>query len=642
MKHILIGTAGHVDHGKTALVQALTGIDTDRLAEEKRRGITIEVGYAPLSLPGAEISIIDVPGHEKFIRHMISGAGGIDFAMLVVAANEGFMPQTAEHLDILQLLGIPAGAIVLTKADLAGPAALDALRRDLRQRTAGTFLEDAPILPVSVRTGEGLPALRQVLGQLAAVGREKDPRRPFRLPIDRVFSVKGFGTVVTGTMIEGTVRTGEHIQLFPSGAAARVRGIQVHGRDTGAARAGQRAALALSGVAQSDIHRGDTAAPPGSLAVSRMLDVHLHALERSRRAILHNTQVHLHLGATAYLAKVVLLDREQLLPGEEGYAQLRLSQPVSAKAGDHFILRFFSPLETIGGGIILDDAPLRHSRGDQRAIQALQIRESGTKLQQLAQQLTAAGAVLSAPKDLSQDISPADTAALLRVLVLKGDALEPLPGRFLSQETAETVWAACDRVLTAYHADHPLHGGMALAELRQKLRLPPLLADCLLEQFLREGRLRRTGDRFALAHFQVCFTRRQRAIRALLLDRCQSAGLDFPTRTQALAWVPLGDRESCAQVLESLLTTGELAVPAPGLLVHGQVLAQAWETACQWFDCHDALTLAQFRDLLHTSRDRALLLLEAFDRAGVTLREGDLRRRIVPPPGRPFSGTDLP
>ena len=365
MKHVIIGTAGHVDHGKTVLVKALTGTDTDRLAEEKRRGITIEPGFARLDWPdGTQAGIVDVPGHEKFIKNMLAGAGGIDLAMLVIAADEGVMPQTVEHLDILSLLGVQGGLVVLTKAELVDDDWLELVRGQALELTEGTFLEGAPILSVSAVTGQGIPELRDALYRLVQEAREKSALAPFRLPIDRVFSVDGFGTVVTGTLTEGAVQVGDAVELVPSGLQSRVRTLQVHGESVDAAYAGQRAALNLTNLQKSEIRRGDAAVRPGSARSSRMLDVRLRCLRNAKRTVLNGSQVHLYHGTSVHLAKAVLLERDELRPGESCLAQLRLTEPMAVKQGDRFVIRFYSPVETIGGGTVLDPRPLRHKRHD--------------------------------------------------------------------------------------------------------------------------------------------------------------------------------------------------------------------------------------------------------------------------------------
>ena len=389
MKHVIIGTAGHVDHGKTLLVKALTGIDTDRLTEEKKRGITIELGFAHLDFDdGTQAGIVDVPGHEKFIKNMLAGAGGIDLAMLVVAADEGFMPQTVEHLGILSLLGIRDGLVVITKCDMVDPEWVEMVKEDVKAQTEGTFLSGKPIYTVSACTGQGVAELKEKLGELVRAAGEKNLRIPFRLPIDRVFSVDGFGTVVTGTLIEGALAVGDMAEVLPTGFQARVRNLQVHGRDVESAYAGQRVAVNLAGTKKSDLARGDTIAKPGSVRRSLMLDVRLQNLKNSQRTILTGSQLHLYHGSSVRLCKVVLLDREALAPGESCCAQLRMTEELAAKCGDRFVVRFYSPLETIGGGVVLDDCPQRHKRGDGRVLESLAIRESGSGDQKLLQTVT--------------------------------------------------------------------------------------------------------------------------------------------------------------------------------------------------------------------------------------------------------------
>lgn len=406
MKHVIIGTAGHVDHGKTALIKALTGIETDRLAEEKKRGITIELGFAHIEWPdGTQAGIVDVPGHEKFIKNMLAGAGGIDLAMLVVAADEGFMPQTVEHLNILTLLGIKDGLIVITKKDMVDEEWLDMIKQDVKERAKGTFLEGKPIMCVSAYTGEGIAELKEELYKLVSKAGEKNMRAAFRLPIDRVFSVDGFGTVVTGTLIEGSMNEGDAAELVPGGAETRIRNLQVHGNTVKTAYAGQRVAVNLAGLKKTDVQRGDCVAKPNTVRVSRMLDVKLMNLKNSGRVITNDMQVHLYHGSAVMLAKVVLLERDALEPGESGYAQLRMTEPIAAKNGDRFVIRFYSPLETIGGGVILDDAPMKHKRNVPSVIEALKIKEGGSAADRVLQLIDEAGMALPTAAKLNAKLN---------------------------------------------------------------------------------------------------------------------------------------------------------------------------------------------------------------------------------------------
>ena len=631
MKHVIIGTAGHVDHGKTLLVKALTGIDTDRLVEEKKRGITIELGFAHLDFDdGTQAGIVDVPGHEKFIKNMLAGAGGIDLAMLVVAADEGFMPQTVEHLGILSLLGIRDGLVVITKADMVDPEWIEMVKDDVRAQVEGTFLEGKPVFTVSAYTGQGIPELRQALKELVHKASEKNLRTPFRLPIDRVFSVDGFGTVVTGTLIEGSVTEGDMAEILPTGVEARVRNLQVHGRDVDTAFAGQRVAVNLAGVRKADLTRGDTIAKPGSVKVSLMLDVRLQNLKNSQRTILNNSQVHFYHGSAVRLAKVVLLDRDALQPGESCYAQLRMTEEIAAKPGDRFVIRFFSPLETIGGGVVLDDCPRRHKRSDAHALEILAIKEGGSGDEKLMQTVAEYGHSLPALEKLASQLNR-DTEELkeeLDALCQGGKLLEPLPGRYLSGAVFDRLWDTCRGLLEQYHRQNPLHAGMKVAELRQKLfkATDQVIADAVLAAMAREGKIKAVSDRYALADFSVHLTKRQSGLREKLLQIYRKAGLEVPGLDEVYAQFPANEQADCKQVVESMVTGGELVLLTPQLCIHRQVYDDICQKTKAFMEEHPELTLAEFRDLLGTSRKYALAVLEYYDKNKILKKDGDIRR----------------
>ncbi|HIR20145.1 MAG TPA: selenocysteine-specific translation elongation factor [Candidatus Pelethomonas intestinigallinarum] len=631
MKHVIIGTAGHVDHGKTLLVKALTGIDTDRLVEEKKRGITIELGFAHLDFDdGTQAGIVDVPGHEKFIKNMLAGAGGIDLAMLVVAADEGFMPQTVEHLGILSLLGIQDGLVVITKCDMADPEWVEMVKEDVRTHVEGTFLEGKPVFTVSAYTGQGIPELRQALKELVQKAAEKNMRTPFRLPIDRVFSVDGFGTVVTGTLIEGSVSNGDMAEILPGGVQARVRNLQVHDRDVETAYAGQRVAINLAGVKKADLGRGDVIARPGSVRTSLMLDARLQNLKNSQRTILSGSQVHLYHGSAVRLCKVVLLDRDALQPGESCYAQLRLTEEIAAKRGDRFVIRFYSPLETIGGGVVLDDLPRRHKRGDQAVLEALAIRESGSGDDQLVQLVAEHGHSLPTLEKLAapQNLDREELGRSLEELTSAGKVLQPLPGRYLAASVFDAIWDSCRGLLEQYHRQNPLHAGMKVAELRQKLlkNTDQAVADAILAALAREGKIKAVADRYALADFAVHLTKRQSAIREKLLQTYRKAGLEVPGLDEVIASFPPAEQGDCRQVVESLVSGGGLVMLTPQLCLHSQVYAQVCDKTRDFMAEHQELTLAEFRDLLGTSRKYALAVLEYYDKNKILKKDGDVRR----------------
>jgi selenocysteine-specific elongation factor len=629
MKHVIIGTAGHVDHGKTLLIKALTGIDTDRLKEEKKRGITIELGFAHLDWPdGTQAGIVDVPGHEKFIKNMLSGAGGIDLAMLVIAADDGVMPQTVEHLDILTLLGIKDGLIVITKADTVDPEWVELMQEEIAGRVQGTFLEGKPIHVVSAYTGQGIPELKDALRELVRQAEEKSQRIPFRLPIDRVFSVEGFGTVVTGTLIEGAIHEGEAAQLVPSGAETRIRNLQVHGKNVDTAYAGQRVAINLAGLKKTDIRRGDAVAKPGSVRISRMLDVRLQNLKDSDRIIKNDSQVHLFHGSAELLAKVVLFGREELKPGESGYAQLRLTEPIASKNGDRFVIRFFSPMETIGGGVILDDQPRRHKRSDPNIQRILQLKESGSREDVTVQLLAEFGTKLPTAAQLVAKLQreEADIQDEMYRLCSRGLAMEALPGRYIAAAAVDKIWKDCLEILTLYHRQNPLHAGIPSAELRQKLckGMDRACADALIAILYQEGKLRRQGDRYALSDFRVTLTRRQRSIREKLMQIYSTSGIETPITEHILEGFPTNERAEAKQVLESLITSGDLILLTPQICLYHEDYRRILETAKAHFETNDSLTLAQLRDLLNTSRKYSQAIIEYFDKIHITKKDGDI------------------
>ena len=631
MNHVIIGTAGHVDHGKTLLIKALTGIDTDRLQEEKKRGITIELGFAHLDWPdGTQAGIVDVPGHEKFIKNMLAGAGGIDLAMLIVAADDGFMPQTLEHLDILTLLGIKDGCLVITKSDVVEPEWLEMMQEEIVDRLEGTFLEGKPVYAVSAYTGQGIPELREALHDMVQRAAVKNMRVPFRLPVDRVFSVDGFGTVVTGTLIEGSMHEGDLAELVPGGAATRIRNLQVHGKDVDTAYAGQRVAVNLAGLKKTDIKRGDAVAKPGSVHTSRMLDVRLQNLRGSKRVIQNDSQVHLYHTSQVQLAKVVLLDRDALNPGESCYAQLRMAEPISTKSGDRFVIRFYSPLETIGGGVILDDSPARHKRFQQPVLDALKTKESGSGGDRVIQVLAEFGTALPTAAQLAAKLrtEEEDIAGDLHDLCARGRALEPLEGRYVAASVMDKTWDTCREILNGYHKLNPLHAGMKEAEVRQKCfkALDQTTADALLGALRQEGKIRRVSDRYAVSEFEVKFTKRQTGIKQKLLQTYCQADLESPATDDVLAGFPQNEKTDAKQVLESLVTGGELVMLTPQICWHKDVYARVCDVVKAHFAEHETLTLAELRDTLNTSRKYTLAVLEYYDKNRITKKDGDFRR----------------
>lgn len=629
MHHIIIGTAGHVDHGKTLLVKALTGMDTDQLPQEKEQGITIQLGFAWLALPdGNRAGIIDVPGHERFVKNMLAGAGGIDLALLVVAADDGVMPQTREHLGILQLLGIRQGIIVLTKTDLVDQPWREAVTEEIQREVADSFLAGAPLVAVSARTGEGIEALRQEIFRLAEATVQRSGAGPFRLPVDRVFSVDGFGTVVTGTLIEGRISVGDQVTVYPAGRAARVRSLQVHGHDAPAAYGGQRVAVNLAGIQRAELQRGDTIAAQGSMTTSLLLDVKLQLLKDSRHPVATGSRLHFYHGAGDVLCKVVLLDRDELAPGEACYAQLHFAQPVAAGQGDRFVVRFYSPVDTVGGGVILDASPVRHRRNKPPVLAALRIRELGSPADHLWQAIADASHSFPSLAHLQQQLG-------LEGEIFQQALTQLVENRrivLLSKKTAvsagfvASLGETAEQILGDYHRQHPLQPGMRRDELRSRL-LPGqerMAANTLLEHIAEQGRITLDSQIAALADFSIQYSPRDREIAEGVEHLYQEAGYAPPGLEEVCGRYPK-EKLAVEQVLDALLAGGVLTAVAPGLHFHSTVVADAQRRIAEFILTNGGITLAQFRDLSGTSRKFALALLEYFDRHGITKKVGDSR-----------------
>lgn len=628
MKNAIIGTAGHVDHGKTLLIKALTGIDTDRLKEEKKRGITIELGFAHITLPNGEIAgIIDVPGHEKFIKNMLAGAGGIDLALLVVAADEGFMPQTREHLEILSLLDIRQGIIVLTKKDLVDQDWLDYVSEEIRSEVAGSFLENAPILPVSSYTGEGIEALKSTIAERLQSVEPKNTQKPFRLPADRVFTMEGFGTVVTGTLIEGTLKEGDKVMLYPSGEAGRVRNLQVHGQSVEQAFAGQRTAVNIAGLKKNEVVRGDVLAQPDSMTPTLMMDVMLSILPNCARQITNGQRLHFYHGARDVLCKLVLLGNDELEAGKSGYAQLRFAEPVAAKQGDHFVVRFYSPLETVGGGVILDPNPVKHKRSDASVTRMLAIKESGSSADKLSQAILEASPRFEPLETVARRFAPGGEPIDedLASLISDGSVVMLTEKIALHNEYLQTLQQSLTRMLSAHHKANPLQAGMRREEVRAKLvpNKDSALCDRVFELFEQRGLIRTDGLRIALKEFEVIYTPAQRKLADAILAIYRDGGFAPPSPDEIVQ--QFTKERDFKQVSEALLADGHIISAAPQVAFSYENYLKALDLLRAAFTKTPQITLADFRDILDTSRKYAVALLEYFDRQGFTRKVGDAR-----------------
>lgn len=629
MNNIIIGTAGHVDHGKTCLIRALTGIETDRLREEKKRGITIELGFAYLDLPdGGRAGIIDVPGHEKFVRNMLAGAGGIDLALLIVAADEGVMPQTVEHLGILSLLEIQHGIIVLTKIDTVDEEWRELVAEDIRQQVQGTFLQDAPLIPVSSYTGEGIEELRQeIFRQIKKLGGKKLDT-PFRIPVDRVFSMEGFGTVITGTMIEGKLQEGTEVMLYPGEKLGKVRNIQVHSRSVDTAYAGQRVAVNFSNLKKTDIQRGDVVAPPGSMHTTMMVDVRLNMLKEADRSIKNTSRLHFYHGSREVLCKAVLLEQEALEPGQSGYAQLRLEETVALKAGDHFVVRFYSPLETVGGGVVLDPSPQKHKRGDAAVLESLAILEKGT-LKDKIEQGVKEGSPAYRPLDfvaVQFGASKEEAEQLAGQLESEGKLVKITAGLYLHQSFLERQGKRLSEILRQYHTANPLKEGMKREELRSRF-LPQqeqAVADGLLDYYARVERIKFTNGMASLFKFKVKVDEEAARMTEAMETIYRQAGYAPPTTDEVLGQMGK-DQKKAQQVHAALVGSGTLVRMDAQMCFHREAYDEAVRQIVEQCRAQGQITLAEVRDLLGTSRKYAMAILDTLDREKVTKKVGDVR-----------------
>jgi selenocysteine-specific elongation factor len=648
-----LGTAGHVDHGKSALVRALTGIDPDRLAEEQARGMTIDLGFAWLTLPdGREISIVDVPGHEDFIKNMLAGVGGIDLALLVVAADEGVMPQTREHLAILDLLRVPRGIVALTKSDLVDADWLALVREEVAALLAPTTLAGAPLVPVSALTGAGLPEL--VTGIMAALPEDSPEAKPDgvpRLPLDRVFTIKGFGTIVTGTLLDGPLRVGQEIALLPTNLRGRVRGLQQHKTQVPLAWPGTRVALNLAGIDRQALARGMVVTQPDVLSPSTMLDVRLTCWSGAPRAIKHNALLDLAIGAAETGARVRLLEGTALLPGESGWAQLRLTDPVAVARGDRFIVRNPSPSETLGGGSVADPVARHQRRRDPALAERLTALLGSDPAAILLVTLTSARGQdrLMRMADLAVR-ARLTTAALPDILadVVARGAIERVGIWYIAAEHWTALVAESQKALAAYHTQWPLRVGMPREEWRARLGLTPPQAEAALGRLITEGHLMvtemATGPHqvamLALPDHQPAFTPAQQDQRETIIARLQAEPLNPPA---------VAELTTDGEVLAALLAEGRVVRLSDDLVVDASAFAQARDTIIAYLRAHERVTVAAARDLLGATRRIIVPLLETLDAQQMTRRVGDARMlglrlldraTATPPPAAPETATE--
>jgi len=628
MKSIIVGTAGHIDHGKTALVKALTGIDADRLEEEKRRGITIDLGFAhmELSSPNGEtlrLGFVDVPGHERFVRNMLAGVGGIDLVLLVIAADEAIKPQTREHFDILQLLGVKRGITVLTKSDAVDAETLDVVRLEVEEFLRGTFLDrSGSLVAVSSLTGAGLNELKEAMVAAAAEVQPRDSLALTRLPIDRVFTMKGFGTVVTGTLVAGAIRREDELEVFPTGRRVRVRGAQVHGQTAEAAVAGQRTALNLAGASTEDLSRGMTLAPPATFETTRRADVRLRLLPSAPRPLKNRARVHFHSYTMEMVVEMALLGTKQIAAGEDGFACLKLPESALLLPGDRFIIRQFSPVVTIGGGVVLDAAPIPHMPRPVNFLETLAGGDAEAILRARIARTHHEGISMSrlvAETGWTKGVIEARLAPAIRIgdVVLAG-------GRFLHLPALEALKARIVSAAVDFHKKNPLVGGISKEELRSQVNSTPEVFEAVALMLVREKKLEVVGDLARLPGHGVVMKDEEAESKKKIEDAFASAGLKVPALSEVMAGLKV-DKVRAQKIVTLLLRDKVLIKVSDELVFHRSALEELRRQIAVYKAKSAKIDVARFKELTEVSRKYAIPLLEYLDRERVTRRVGDAR-----------------
>lgn len=632
MQNVIVGTAGHVDHGKTCLIKALSGIDTDRLKEEKKRGITIELGFANLiDTDGVHIGIIDVPGHEKFVKNMLAGIGGIDLVLLVIALDEGVMPQTVEHFEILKMLQIRQGIVVLTKSDTVDSDWADMVEEDVRELIKGSFLEQAEMIRVSSYTGENIDVLRQKIVTMAKqAGKRREEKELFRLPIDRVFTMEGFGTVVTGTLIEGMCEAGEEVMVYPQERLLKIRGVQSHGQKEEKACAGQRTAINLAGIKKEELSRGEVLAYPGSLVNSTMVDATLRLFDSTQRKLKNGDRVHLSYGSAQAIGKVILLDCDVVEAGQEALVQLRFDDPICVKRNDKFIIRFYSPVETFGGGTVLNPAADKHKRGQEDVIESLKLKKTGTDMEILEQMVNEESRRFPEAEDLAawMDLTVSEAEQMLDTLRNKKKILHLNDGSFVGKAYWEKVSELANQVLAHFHRENPIVEGMDREELKSRLAERMHLksgkkAEALIAELEKRKVITIQGSVVSVAGFTVSYSDEASQMMTDMENIYKKAGIEVPSTDELVG--AYKDRKQARQVLSELTKKGILVKAGTGVLMHKEHWDRALNILREHLAANPQITLGEFRDLLGTSRKYAVMLLETYDQMKITKKTGDVR-----------------
>ena len=629
MKQIILGTAGHIDHGKTSLIRALTGIDTDRLKEEKERGITIELGFAHLALPdGRLLGIVDVPGHEKFVKNMVAGATGIDLVALVIAADEGVMPQTREHLEICSLLKIKYGFVVLTKVDMVDSDWLELVREDVAEYLSETFLAEAPVAEVSSVTGEGIPELIELISQMTAKIPERDMGHLFRLPIDRVFTMKGFGTVITGTSISGQIRTGDDVTIYPQGITSKIRGIHVHNQAMEEVHAGLRTAINLQGIEKMMLQRGNVVATKDALRATYMLDVVLDLLPSAPRKLKNRAKVRFHAGTAEIISTLVLLDREELNPGETCLAQIRMEAPTTVLKGDRYVLRSYSPVRTIGGGQILNPLPGKKKRFQERVLKELNLLLKGEE-EEIIEVFVSMGRFRGVgEEELSFLVNMSRKKLTEQLNALKAKRriirFDKEQGTMIHADFMEKAREELLETLSEYHKAFPLKQGLIKEELRSRMAGPrdPKLFNHLIHQLEKEEALVQEKEVVRLKDHQVTLARDQEKVRGEL-EKIYADGRLQPPYFKEIKSKFQGN--SASEVLGVMVKDGVLLKIKEDLYFHRSAMEALENELVDFLRANGEITTPQFKEMTGASRKYTIPLIEYFDKSQVTVRVGDSR-----------------
>jgi selenocysteine-specific elongation factor len=632
VKEIILGTAGHIDHGKTSLIKAMTGTDTDRLKEEKERGITIELGFASLGLPsGKHIGIVDGPGHEKFVKNMVAGATGIDLVIMVIAADEGVMPQTREHMEICTLLGIRHGLIAVTKTDMVDEEWMELALEDIREFSQGTFLEDSPILPVSSVSGQGIPELVKALDEIANRIPPQRPSNLFRLPIDRVFTMKGFGTVITGSLVSGKIGVGETIMIYPSGITSKVRGIQVHNQSAATAESGMRTAINFQGLDKAAVNRGEVLSTPGSLVPSYMVDVSFHYLASNQKPLKNRTLVRFHTGTSEVMGYLMLLAQDELPPGQTAIAQLRLDSPVAIVKEDRFVVRSYSPVRTIGGGHVLNPAPQKHRRLKPEVIQKLQDLTSNDPDVIISYHIEQAGysGVSFSHLKIMTNLPDKQLETQLQHLLSQKKIIQTDKEKriFIHQNTFETLTQQFTEHLKEYHSTNPLKAGMPKEELKSKF---PLLTDVklfnqIINQMVKSQQIVQEENTVRLESHRISLGRDHVDVRKKITQTYQSGGLQPPYFRDVIKELD-ADPKHVQDVMMLLVEEGQIVKTKDDLYFDAGAVDNLKTRLVEFLKSNGEITTPQFKEMTGVSRKFVIPLIEYFDAKNVTLRVGDSRK----------------